>query len=371
MVRRTEAVLSLLLALGLAAYAGEKALAGIDDLESPEPTRPERSDTDAGKKPLLPLREELPADRRPPLPLWSLDGPPIKTDLDMRRALRLPSLEDPRADPARPLAARGRQQWRIDLLPYCGYVKYDASPSKDYAHVAGVYGYLGHGPHHLLEAEADYTHIVRPHMSSLRQYDTTLVYSNFSIPHWKLRGGLHYIKSDDDPTDNGWTCLAGLHYYESGKWGAGADAYFSRYKDFNSGLDVFQVSPHLGINLLATPAYTLRNDASGHWIRLSKDVSLDEKDFFSFQDRLSLHLGPWSYGVFGWVGEQTFAVRNGGFTVLNLAEKREGGYGLDVRCVIGNGAAITLRTSREHFSEFGSRRNSTANTVVVLVGLTF
>ncbi len=56
--------------------------------------------------------------------------------------------------------------------------------------------------------------------------------------------------------------------------------------------------------------------------------------------------------MFGWTGEQTFAVRNDGYIVFSLAELHTGGYGVELNRTFNESAFLTLRFNDEKFSDF-------------------
>ena len=120
---------------------------------------------------------------------------------------------------------------RLEGVAYDAYARYHGSTPKTYANLRGIYGYLGLGKTHALEGEVDYTRLDYDTLPRLRQWDATLAYANFSLPHVKLRAGVHYVTSDDRFTDQGRVFFAGMHYYQPLRWDAGADAY-CRYTYF-------------------------------------------------------------------------------------------------------------------------------------------
>lgn len=260
---------------------------------------------------------------------------------------------------------------RFDAITYYGHVDYDSGSIKQDAHLAGLYSYVGCGLSHLFEAELDYTEINYRNGFMLQQRDYTLCYSNFSIPYWRFRVGGHYLESEDDLTDGGWVAFAGAHYYVSGRWDAGADVYYSRYDDYDPDLKVYQVTPHFGINFWQTWQFTCRSDLKGYYINLGEDVGLGARDLYSVEERLSLYTRRWTYSVFGWVGEQSFAVRNDGFTVYNLSGEHTAGYGGEVRYVLSDRAALTLRVAKEEFEDFPGGDDTDSVTCTILLGYTF
>jgi hypothetical protein len=275
------------------------------------------------------------------------------------------------------LAARcvfAQDAYRVDVLAYYGYSAYDDGAQKDYAHLGGLYGSLGYGLEHVFEGEADYAYITYRDDSSLTQYDFTAAYSNFSLPNIKLRVGGHALLSDDDLTDRGWVAFAGATYYQIAQWDAGLDAFYSRYENYEPRLQVLQFTPHAGLTFWKNEKRNsaFRLDVKGHAIRLDEDVSVGEGQvFYSGEGRLALFVGDWSCGVFGWMGDQMFAVRQDGFAVYNLPEKHTGGYGGDLRLPLTQRFAVTFRVAREMFDDLATREKAGAWTGTVLASFTF
>ncbi len=269
------------------------------------------------------------------------------------------------------LAAGAAEKTRVDALAYYGTRSYRSSDVKDDAELWGIYGYIGHGLNHLVEFEVDGATVEYDDGTQLRQWDYTTVYTNFSIPSWKLRTGFHALKSDDGFTDGGITGLVGAHYYVLGKWEAGVDGFVSRYEDYDPDLRVWQLSPHVGLSLWRRGDAALTSDLWGHWIALNEDVGLGERNFRSVEEKLSLIRGRARVSLSGWYGDQTFAVRDGGFTVYNLAEEHTGGFGVEFQYLVGSRSAVRLKATREYFEDFGSDEHSESDTVSVLFGHTF
>ena len=106
--------------------------------------------------------------------------------------------------------ARPGRLWSLHAAPYYAWLRYHDTATKDHTQFMGAYATLGWGPEHLVEAEVDYLNKFYRGSPSLHQWDTTLTYANFSLPHLKLRGGAHYLMSDDSFTDQGWVAFGGV-----------------------------------------------------------------------------------------------------------------------------------------------------------------
>ena len=274
--------------------------------------------------------------------------------------------------------------FRLDTTAYGGYVDYHGSSWKDAASFGGLYAGARVGAEHLVEGEADYLAIERRRLLVLQQWDGTLAYANDQIPNWRLRLGTHYIASDDPASNGGWVPFCGVHYYAPGswrpgvdrwiavgRWDAGVNGYVSVYPHFGGGLDVVQLTPQVGVVLWQGTDWMWRSDLQGYWIHPGRDVGWGQRNFFSIEERLSVAWRRWAFAAFGWAGEQTFAVRNDGFTVFNLAERHRAGYGLEVKYAVTDRVSFAGRISREEFSEFNNHAVTTGNTYLAMVNCRF
>ena len=270
-----------------------------------------------------------------------------------------------------PPVAGNERLFHFGVTPYYAHVDYHNSTVKQQANAGGVYGFASYGTEHLLEAEADYINRSDRFIPDLHQWDYTLVYSNYSIPRWRFRVGGHTIDTSDEPSDGEYSVIAGAQYYVAGKWDAGLDAYYSRYNNFFPQLDIYQFSPHLGLEFLRSGDHYFRNDLKVHWIDLGNDTLVGRQNLFSVEDRLAFIWKQWTFGASGWIGRQTFAVRSEGFSVYNLAERHKGGCGLDVGYALGDHASMTVRVNREFFTEPGVPGECWSTNIVAILSVSF
>jgi hypothetical protein len=259
---------------------------------------------------------------------------------------------------------------RVEAAPYVGYVDYHGTASKDHADLAGIYTAFGYGLGHLVEAEADYIQKFYRGYPSLSQWDFTLAYDNYSIPHLKLRAGGHYVTSEDRYTDAGWVAFGGAEYYDLNHWTVGVDGYFTQYPKFQTHLEVVQIVPHFGISFWHGENFSWNNDVLGYWIRPNQDL-LQQRDFFSIEDKLSLNWRRWTFSAFGWTGQQVFAVRDNGFALYNLSEEHKTGYGVEVRYFFSEHFALTLRANREEFRDIATTPNASSDMYLAMLNVIF
>jgi len=260
---------------------------------------------------------------------------------------------------------------RLDATFYGGWIDYQGTQVKDTARLWGLATWLGLGKSHAVENAFDYIEVDRIGLPRLKQLDVTLAYNNFSLTNWRLRGGGHLLANGDAATDGAWGAFAGTEWRGAARWSAGLDGFFTRYEDFGAGLDVTQLSPKCGCVVAAGADWTVRSEVRGYWINLSEETGFGRKQFFSAEERVSLHWQPWTFAVSGWAGRQAFAARGEGATLYNLPEKHTAGFGVEVKRALSDRAAVTFRFNREEFRELGGSTTAAAHTFLSLLGVTF
>lgn len=262
-------------------------------------------------------------------------------------------------------------EWKVDIVPYVGYLKYHNNTVKDTATVFGMYQYVGYGLEHLMEFAEDYTKIDQKNTDDHKQTDLTAVYSNFSIPSWKLRVGGHYMDNNDANSNHTWTGILGAHYIGSYDFDAGIDGFVSKYMSRTPTLWVYQVSPHLGIPFWREATSSWRNDVTGHWIYHSEDVGLSDRHFYSVEDAVHYYWDSWTFGGNIWLGKQSYAVRKGGFAIFNLGDEYNAGYGAEVKYAFNLKTALTLKLSRDEFKETGTDTKTKVDNFMLMLGHSF
>ncbi|KAF0170500.1 MAG: hypothetical protein FD161_4592 [Limisphaerales bacterium] len=260
---------------------------------------------------------------------------------------------------------------RLDATFYGGWIDYQGTQVKDSAKLWGLATWLGLGKSHAIETAFDYIEVDRVGLPRLKQLDVTAAYNSFAVAGWRLRAGAHTLANGDAASDGAWGAFAGAEWLGSAKWSAGCDAFFTRYEDFGTGLEVLQLAPKFG-RVLATGAdWTLRADTHGYWVNASEDVGFARRNFFSAEERLTLFWDRWTFAAFGWTGRQAFAARGDGATLFNLPEKHTTGYGAEVKRALSDRAAVSFRFNREEFRELGGTTTSAAHTFLTMLGYTF
>jgi hypothetical protein len=120
--------------------------------------------------------------------------------------------------------------------------------------------------------------------------------------------------------------LGGL-YYKLGQYNAGANLYFTNYKDYK----VYQVSPKVGYYLLKRdPQYgTVYGELGVDYLHITNNYAFHN----NYVDlRASLHgwLGKWDTKLFTVLGKNTYRVANGGATIYDTSGEYQYDYGLEI-----------------------------------------
>lgn len=181
--------------------------------------------------------------------------------------------------------------------------------------------------------------------SDLDQTDGTLAYTNAGelFPNNSLRAGIHYIDSDDELTDQGFTLFGKILYFQEYAWNIGLEIDYSSYKHSSTDLYVFQAVPSIGFYLSQDPSQgTLYTESKLYYIHKDKDIAVSQHNFFSFEQSLTYSYSSFDAQLSAWVGRQMFAVKNDGFVVYNLQDRYDGGINFDAGYTIENRVRIGL-----------------------------
>ncbi len=252
-----------------------------------------------------------------------------------------------------PGLAIAQKSTRLDVLAYGSPLVYQSSRVKGDGWSGGAYAYLGAGARHGFEAGFNRTRIGYVDSTHLDQSEVTVTYGQAGDGlRWRV--GAHLITSDDTLTHGGSVFFIGFGAYEPYVWSTGLDLFFSRYDDYFVPLRVVQLSPVLTWSFGDPPRRRyVYVELRGHLIVLGEEVGLEETTFLSAESAVSYIRDGWTFTASVWSGEQSFAVRQNGFTVFNLSEKHTGGYGVSARRVLNSRIAVTASVHNEQFRDFG------------------
>ena len=246
---------------------------------------------------------------------------------------------------------------------YWSYIDYSGSDLKNYG-ISSTYYISGFGKYHGVQFGFTSTTIdYKNNIPTLKQYELTLVYNNMNdwLENHTFTLGGHYISTTDDLSRGAHTFFADCTYSNSFspyyyKWSGGLSFYYTRYSN-EVGFSAVQVNPHGTYKLFSdVQKGALYIDLTGYAIHLTKDepLGLSKKNYYSLEGALRYYYGRYDFKVGGWVGQQVFAVKNGGFVVYNLAEKYKGGAQAEVGYTFKNRIRLSASVSYNRYKELAS-----------------
>ncbi|MEO2069451.1 MAG: hypothetical protein ABGX27_08120 [Desulfurobacteriaceae bacterium] len=80
-------------------------------------------------------------------------------------------------------------------------------------------------------------------------------------------------------------------------------------------------------------------------------IGIGDTNYFSIDGTLRYYYGNYDLTAGAWIGEQIFAVKNGGFVVYNLTEKYKGGIYGEVGYTFRNGIRVAFDLSISSYYE--------------------
>ncbi len=239
-------------------------------------------------------------------------------------------------------------------IPFAGYIGYGSQSVKESGYFAGAYLSTG-----LREGNLEFQYLYsdisyRDGSDDLTQNDVAIAYGSRYGENLYLRGGVHYIDSDDLYTDGGLTVFGGAEYSGQKPYTFGADIYYTSYSNFDPSLDVWQISPYAGSTIVDSSDGILYLKARYNFITFKSSqieetvVGMNSRmggetdrapfvitryseytdTYHSVEVELTHYYKAFETVGSVWVGKQAFAVKDGGFTVYNLAEIHKGGLSL-------------------------------------------
>ncbi len=226
--------------------------------------------------------------------------------------------------------------WGFYPTVYQTFINYKNSPYKSWGLVTTGYLSVWKGYYNNFQGAISYTYIEQKQDKAIKQLDYTILYSNVYqlVKKWSFTGGFHYIDSTDALSDGAITILGDItrsffqkKYPYAFRWSIGGSLYVSYYPN-NPRFTVLQLTPHFTTKLFYNAKFgALYLDLLEYSIFLSKseELGLNKKGYYSVEGDLRYYKGKIYLKIGGWIGEQIFAVKNGGFVVYNLTEKYENG----------------------------------------------
>ncbi len=254
---------------------------------------------------------------------------------------------------------------------YGTYINYQGSKIKNNGYVATAYLSVGNGINNYVQLGVASTYInYKKNYPHLNQQDFTFTYSNVNqiLKSHSFTLGIHYIESDDELTDNGYNLFFDGTYlrykkYEF-KWSGGLTIFYSNYnKSVN--FYVLQLTPHATFKIFADyQRGGLYLDVLGYYIYVyrSNKIGIDNSNYYSLEGDIRYYYGRYDFKIGGWIGQQVFAVKNGGFVVYNLKEKYKGGIYGEIGYTFGNGLRLSFNLEENTYEENEDRATQTVGT---------
>lgn len=258
---------------------------------------------------------------------------------------------------------------------YGGSLDYSDS-AKDTGWFSGIY-YQNSSLTDKLELAYERTEIsyIDTATQELKQNDITAAWTHYLSSNYLFRVGGHYINSNDALTDNGFVVFTGLKYFQGFDFDMGVDGYYSEYTNYTytsstqEGLTVVQVEPSIGFNFS-----DYLSPMGSFYLKVFYDyIAPDTKNTGTLNDTyhsagfsLKNFNGSWSNEIGGWAGKQVFAVKNGGFSVYNLAEERKFGTYASVHYAFTKSTGLKIQYAYESFDEEGFSNASSQTLFAVL-----
>ncbi|MBF0193726.1 MAG: hypothetical protein HQL71_04170 [Magnetococcales bacterium] len=218
--------------------------------------------------------------------------------------------------------AKVPEQFKATIMTYGGLLTYGGDASHDDGYTAGAYIAIPSATN-LVEFNASYSNIgfVTAGANDLKQTDIAAAYTHYLSPNANVRGGMHYVNSTDDSTNNGNIFFGGGKVYDGVKWHYGADVFYSMYS--NSDQHVGQISLESGFgtgNFYKEGSYYFT--VKGNYIHpFDATVSKLDDHYLSAGVDVSYSIPYWKTEIGGWLGREVMAVKNSGMVVLNLPDE--------------------------------------------------
>jgi hypothetical protein len=240
-----------------------------------------------------------------------------------------------------------------DIMPYGAYLDYSSNALKDNGYVLGVYGSLLK-KQYKFELDAEHINIKYKKSANLddwKQSDLTFIANYYQGYNYAYKAGIHNIwtKQGGNSEYDKVFILGGL-YYQYLKYNAGADFYYSDYKDFN----VYQISPSVGFNFGNYNSNTgsFYTEVKYNYIHISNKIKArsNKNNYSNIDIKLQNFKGPWTSTINVSFGKNAYKVANGGFVVYNLGEEYKYNAGLSVQYAIDKNDNIKVSYSRSKYN---------------------
>jgi hypothetical protein len=262
----------------------------------------------------------------------------------------------------------------MHIALYSYQIDFPGSSLKDHGWVTSGYLRTGDQETYTMEFALAQTRIDYRIGDDLDQTDVTFAYTNTGhlMTNHHIRGGIHYINSDDALTDECFILFGKIFYLKDPVWNAGLEIDYSIYEKSSTDTHVVQAVPSIGFYLIQNSYQeTLYTESKLYYIHKSKRLETSQHSFVSFEQSLRYELSPFDATIAAWVGEQMFAVKDDGFTVYNRQDKYDGGIQFDAGYTIDNRLRIGLIIGYDWLEHTQTNDEAARTVVSVNIGANF
>jgi len=270
----------------------------------------------------------------------------------------------------------------VTILPYAATLSYttdSAKSIKDSSTLYGVHTSVGTLSYLL---EFDYakfqTNYKDPTFEKLNQDDISIAYGKY-FTNFMIRGGAHYINSNDVFLGDGYSVfvtLGGYNYFGYNKLDYGVDGYYTSFSqgrdelntDVVKPVSIIQISPYLSY-------YKALNINWGNTIvvRYNYQMAKDyiQESYGSIEVSDTIFYKQAFLTLKGYSGEMRTGVKDSGFTVINTLDLMKSGYGIKLGYTFAYTTTISIGYDTNTFREVDLTEDGTNSAIVASLNYRF
>lgn len=264
------------------------------------------------------------------------------------------------------------------VVPYLGGVTYNSSAdksAKDKSVLGGIYTSVGN-LNYLSEFSYGYMNTTYKDgaIENLKQHDIAFLYSQYTT-NYMLKGGLHYINTNDTVLGDGIilvTALGGYKFKGYDKYSYGVEGYYSHYKDGHNedgvqkSISMMQITPYFGFYKTIDS-----NNKNSFNLKVNYQTTNDyaQKDYSSFEVSDTYYYKRLFSTLKAYFGEMKTGVKDGGMVVYNTLDLEKSGYTLQVGYFLKNNFTMSASYGIENAKEY--LKSEDANNATALFSLSY
>jgi len=256
------------------------------------------------------------------------------------------------------------------IMPYHTYAKFSNDSVKKEGYAVGLYASLYNYPHKF-EFDSEYINI--KFKNSIPEYsenDLTFVYSYFLQNNFLIKGGMHFVSSDNILSNEGLSAIMAGVEYNTKKNILGLESYYSEYSKYKpKKLQVFQLHPYLMHNFINSSKfgslsfgldfnYIKPKNANIYYDLQNSYNSIGLKAVYK-KNRLTTTLEAWK-------GKRAFALEDGGFTLYNFSQLYTSAFSASVAYEMKEKSHIKLKYAHHNYINNGKEGSCNSVTTSLL-----